>query len=107
MDSLLDPHRLLRLGRWLVGALALMLLAANLWGIALFQPLRARVQALIDRRFYRRKYDSRQVLAQFAQRAQREADLDALSADLLATVDEALKPERAMLWIVRSQEVRR
>ena len=40
-------------------------------------------------------------------RAQREAELDALSADLLATVDETLKPEQVTLWLVRSQEVRR
>ncbi len=59
------------------------------------------MQAVVDRRFDRTRYDARLVLAQFAARAQREADLDALSADLLATVDETLKPERVTLWIAR------
>jgi hypothetical protein len=68
---------------------------------ALFQPLRARVQAFIDRRFFRKKYDAQQVLARFAARAQQEADLDAISADILGTVRETLEPEAATLWLVR------
>jgi hypothetical protein len=59
------------------------------------------VQTLVDRRFFRRKYDAQQVLAQFAARAQREAELDALSADLIGTVQEALEPERVTLWLLR------
>lgn len=79
----------------------LAVVASTLGIAALFQPLRTRVQAFIDRRFFRKKYDARRVLEQFAARAQREADLEALSADLLATVDETLKPEQATLWLVR------
>ena len=67
----------------------------------LFQPLRTRIQAVIDRRFFRRKYDAAQVLAAFARRAQQEADLDALSADMLGVVQETLEPEHARLWIIR------
>jgi hypothetical protein len=68
---------------------------------ALFQPLRARVQAFIDRRFFRKKYDAQQVLAQFAQRAQQESDLDLLSRDVLATVQDTLEPEGVKLWLVQ------
>ncbi|HMQ30250.1 MAG TPA: hypothetical protein PKD53_05950 [Chloroflexaceae bacterium] len=65
----------------------------------LFQPLRWRAQAFIDRRFFRKKYDARQVLATFARHAQQEADLDAVSADILGVVQETLEPERVQLWL--------
>ncbi len=54
----------------------------------------------VDRRFNRTNYDARQVLEQFAFRVRDQTDLDALSADLLATVDEALQPQRVELWLV-------
>ena len=80
---------------------ALAVVASTLAIAALFRPLRARVQRLIDRRFDRTRYDARLVLERFAARAQREAELDPLAADLLATVDEALKPEHVTLWMRR------
>jgi hypothetical protein len=49
---------------------------------ALFAPLRQRVQAVIDRRFFRKKYDAQQVLAQFAQIARDETDMDVLMVEL-------------------------
>jgi hypothetical protein len=73
---------------------------------ALFGPLRRWVQAIIDRRFFRRKYDARRVLEAFAVRAQNEADLDVLSADLLSVVQETLEPEGVKLWLVRPQSYR-
>jgi hypothetical protein len=82
-------------------ASTLAVVASTLAIAALFGPLRARVQRFIDRRFFRRKYDAQQVLAQFAARAQREAELDDLSADLLDTVQETLEPERVTLWLLR------
>ncbi len=66
---------------------------------ALFAPLRKRVQALIDRRFFRRKYDAQQVLAHFAQTARDETDLDALQAELLRAVQDAMQPERISVWV--------
>jgi hypothetical protein len=81
----------------------LAVVASTLAIAGLFQPLRRGVQTTVDRRFDRTRYDARLVLEQFAARAQREADLDTLSADLLATVDEALKPERVTLWIARRE----
>lgn len=69
------------------------MLASTLVIAALFQPVRTRVQAFTDRRFFREKYDARLVLEKFAQRAQQEADLDTLSADVIGVVQGALEPE--------------
>ena len=80
---------------------ALAVVASTLTIAALFGPLRRRVQAVIDRRFFRRKYDAQQVLEQFALRAQQQVDLDVLSADVVGVVQETLEPEGAQLWLVR------
>jgi len=77
----------------------LAVVASTLAIAALFQPLRRRVQTIIDRRFFRRKYDAQQVLEQFARRAQQEEELDAISADLVRTVREALEPVGVTLWL--------
>lgn len=66
---------------------------------ALFNPLRHRVQTFIDRRFYRRKYNTEQILAQFAQTARDEVELEKLTAELVAVVQETMQPEKISLWI--------
>ena len=66
---------------------------------ALFLPLRRRVQATIDRRFFRRKYDAEQVLARFAATARDETDLDALTAELLRVIQETMEPESVGIWL--------
>ncbi len=73
---------------------------STLVSAALFQPLRIRLQNLIDRQFFRKKYDPRQVVEQFALHARQEADLDAISAGILTTVQETLEPEKVQLWLV-------
>ena len=66
---------------------------------ALFGPVRNRVQAAIDRRFYRKKYDAQQVLAQFAVTARDETDLDALTGELVRVVQETMQPEMVTVWL--------
>lgn len=61
---------------------------------ALFFPLRNRVQAFIDKRFYRKKYNAERALAQFAATARDEVDMDKLTAALLGVVEETMQPEK-------------
>lgn len=66
---------------------------------ALFLPLRHRVQAWIDRRFYRRKYNAAQVLQGFAATARDETDLDRLTAELVRVIQETMEPEHVSVWL--------
>jgi hypothetical protein len=66
---------------------------------ALFAPLRNRIQAVIDRRFYRQKYNAQRVLAEFAITARDETDMNVLTAELARTVQETMAPERVRVWL--------
>ena len=66
---------------------------------ALFLPLRRRIQEIIDRHFFRRKYDAEQVLARFATTARDETDLDALVAELAWVIQETMQPEQVSVWL--------
>jgi hypothetical protein len=66
---------------------------------ALFNPLRKRIQDVIDRRFYRKKYDSERALAEFAATARNETDLEALTAQVVGIVEKTIQPERVSLWL--------
>ena len=95
------------LGQRIAGAVTgepdstMVLVVSTLLVAALFNPLRARVQAFIDRRFFRQKYDAIQTLAAFTQTARDETRLEVLTPALVEVVQDSMQPEQVWLWLKR------
>jgi hypothetical protein len=70
---------------------------------ALFNPVRQRIQSIIDRRFYRRKYDAEKTLAAFSATLQNQVDLEQVREQVLAVVQETIQPAHASLWLRKTE----
>lgn len=85
----------------------LVIVLSTLLIAALFNPLRRRVQAFIDRRFFRRKYDAQQVLAQFAKTVRDEVELELLTAEINTVLQNTVQPSNISFWVLETKKVRK
>jgi hypothetical protein len=86
-------------GRLLGRDSSLVVAGATLAAAAVFQPARRRIQRVTDRRFNRRRYDAAQTIQAFSARLRQQVDLDTLTAELLAVVEETMQPTRVSIWL--------
>ena len=85
----------------------IVVVASTLAIFVLFQPLRHRIQRIIDRRFYRSKYDAAKIIANFSSTLREEVDLNTLSEHLVAVVQETMQPAHVSLWLRKPGQERK
>jgi hypothetical protein len=93
----------LGLGQLLGRRSPLVVAGATLAVAAIFQPARRRIQRAVDRRFNRRRHDAAQTIGAFSTRLRQQVDLDTLTAELLAVVEQTMQPTQMSLWLRPSQ----
>jgi hypothetical protein len=89
----------LGLGQLLGRDSSLVVAVATLAVAALFQPARRRIQQVVDRRFNRRRHDTAQTIGAFSDRLHQQIDLDSVTVELLAVVDQTMQPTQVSLWL--------
>jgi hypothetical protein len=89
----------LGLGQLLGQDSSLIVAGATLAVAAAFQPARRRIQQAVDRRFNRRRYDAARMIQAFSGRLRQQVDLEALTGELLAVVEQTMQPTRTSLWL--------
>jgi hypothetical protein len=100
VDDVGAGHPRLGLGQRLGGRQSSLVVAgATLAVAAVFQPARRRIQALVDRRFNRRRYDAVETIQAFSTRLHQQVDLTTLTAELLAVADRTVEPTMVSLWL--------
>jgi hypothetical protein len=89
----------LGLGQLVGRGSSLLVAGATLAVAAAFQPVRRRIQGAVDRRFDRRRYDTARTIDGFSARLRQQVDLDTLTDELLAVVDQTMQPTHVSLWL--------
>jgi hypothetical protein len=85
--------------RGLTGGSDIVVAGSTLLVVALFQPIRTRVQDVVDRRFYRARYDATRTIDEFSVRLRSDVDLDSVRSDLIGVIHDTVHPTHASVWV--------